>query len=59
MRDFFSSPVRPDRFYGHQASYEMDTRISFPGISWPRREGEYFPSNTDVKAGWSCNSRLP
>jgi hypothetical protein len=36
----------------------METRVSFPGVRQPRREGEYLPSNTEVKAEWSCNSRL-
>jgi hypothetical protein len=56
---FFSFPVRPERFDGHQASYEMNTRVSFPGVRRPQGEGEYVPSNTEVKNEWRCNSRLP
>jgi hypothetical protein len=39
--ELLSSPPRPDRFWGHPASYPMDTRGSFAGgkapgaWSWP------------------------
>jgi len=48
------SPPRPERFWAHAASYQMGTRVIFPGVKLPGSEADNSPqSNAKVKNVWS------
>jgi hypothetical protein len=53
----FSSPRRPDRLWGHPASYQMGIRDSSPGIKRPGREANHSPTaDAEVKEMWIYTS---
>jgi hypothetical protein len=51
---FFFSPCRPDRLWGHPASYPVGTGDKAAGSwSWP------LPASTEFKKMWIYTSALP
>jgi hypothetical protein len=53
----FSTPERPDRLWGHPASFSTESRDSFPGSKGPRREAVNSPpTSTEVKNGGAIPS---
>jgi hypothetical protein len=56
----FSSPHRPDRLWGHPASYPMSTVGSFSGIKRQGREVDHsLPTSAEVKKMWIYTSIAP
>lgn len=48
IRDFFRSPVRPDKLGARQASYSMDTLGSLCGVKRSDREADHLhPYNAE------------
>jgi hypothetical protein len=59
--EFFSSPPRPDRFWGPPSLLSDGYQGLFLlGVKWPGRESDHSPpSSAEVKNTWSCTSCLP
>jgi hypothetical protein len=57
---FFSSPPRPDRFWGPPSLLSNNYRGRSPGVKQPGRESDHSPpSSAEVENAWSYTSTPP
>jgi hypothetical protein len=57
---FFSSPPRPDRFWGQPRLPSSGCRSLTPGVKRPGREADHSPTSTaEIKNAWSYTSTPP